>query len=422
MSEKMETYYDAEGRFQPIDDQPSAVTARGKRPYSEEELALLQGTSAFWCGDAATAEAKATTVFAAAERVILPDPFWRSLKATAAKILAAVAVIRGDPAAALKMIDITLANGACDNLPAALEDKANTLLALGRWREGWPLMARNAQWAVPQPGVNLIMWDGHPPPSIIFVYQVPNCCGFGDILAYLRFLPLLRERGYGVVFHCMQQIAGLAARSLRGSGVKVAAVETTASANFALPLFGLAAAFAIEPHTIPPPLRLKPDPVLVAKYRSKLPSDVIGLCWASGPGQHPSNNRSIPLAALEPIWSRFPCVSLQVGPARSQIAGTRVKDVLPANPLTWEATAALAACCSRIVSVDTSIVHLAGGLGIPTHVPLHRAANPFFLADIEGAAWQHACPWYTGMRVYRRPADGDCRDVIARIAEALAAS
>ena len=98
-------------------------------------------------------------------------------------------------------------------------------------------------------------------------------------------------------------------------------------------------------------------------------------------------------------------------------------DVLPANPLTFEATAALAACCRAVVSIDTSIVHLAGSLGVPTHVPLHRgSANAFFLADVDGAPWQHVCPWYPDtMRVYRRPADGDAREAVARIAAALAA-
>jgi hypothetical protein len=109
-------------------------------------------------------------------------------------------------------------------------------------------------------------------------------------------------------------------------------------------------------------------------------------------------------------------VSLQIGPDRAQLAGTPVMDVLPPNPLTRESTAALAACC-----VDMSVVHLAGGLGLPTHVSLRSgSANAFFLADIEGAPSQTRCPWYPDtMRVYRRPPDGDCRDMIARIAAAL---
>jgi hypothetical protein len=386
----------------------------------DRELALLAGAeAAFARGDLATAEISASLVLAAAS--ILPSEV-RGLKGGAAWNLACIYTLAGDATAALEMIDIVLADSPPDHL-RALEYRAGLLLALGQWREGWPLKARNARWNVPQPGVHIPMWRGEPSPATIFVYQVPPHAGFGDVLAYLRFLPLLRDRGYDVEFRCMTPLVSLVTRSLRGSGVTVAAVEQPADATYALPLFGLAAAFAIEPHTIPPPLRLRPDKALVAKYKGRLPRYVVGLCWASGP-QHPAvkPTKSIALAAMEPIYSRFPCVSLQVGPERSQLAGTGVLDVLPANPPTFEATAALASLCRAIVSVDTSVVHLAGGLGVPTHVPLHPAANPFFLADVEGAHWQHVCPWYPQThRVYRRPADGDCRDVIARIAAALAA-
>ena len=201
---------------------------------------------------------------ASAERVILPDAHVISLKANAANILAGVHYLRGDAAAALRMIDFADSQRSA----ACSEARATLLLALGRWREGWPLMARNAAWGMPQPGVKMPMWTGQPPPARIFVYQTPNSAGFGDVMAYIRFLPLLRERGYGVVFHCMAPLVSLVTRSLRGSGVTVEAVGQTASnVHYALPLFGLAAAFAIEPHSIPPPLRLKPDPALVAKYQ-----------------------------------------------------------------------------------------------------------------------------------------------------------
>ena len=389
-------------------------SALQSRSCTAELVQLQLALAAFWRGDIAAAEFEASEVMASAERVILPDAHVISLKANAANILAGVHNLRGDAATALRMLDFAEANDPC----GVREARATLLLALGRWREGWPLMARNAAWAIPQPGVHMLMWTGQPPPATIFVYQTPNSAGFGDVMAYIRFLPLLRERGYGVVFHCMAQLVSLATRSLRGSGVTVEAVGKTASnVHYALPLFGLAAAFAIEPHSIPPPLRLKPDPALVAKYRSKLPRNAIGLCWASGPGQHAlvKPMKGVALAAMEPIWSRFPCVALQVGPDRSQLDGTPVLDVLPANPLTFEPTAALAACCRAVVSIDTSIVHLAGGLGVPTHVPLHRgSANAFFLADVEGAPWQHVCPWYPDtMRVYRRPADGDAREAVA---------
>ena len=317
------------------------------------ELTALQlATAAYWRGDLAAAEFEASEVLASTERV-LPDANLINLKVNAADILAGIHSLRGDAAAGLRMIEHHVDHSGRDDR-GVQEARATFLLALGRWREGWPLMARSALWSVPQPGVKL--WTGQPPPARLVVYQTPNSAGSGDVMAYIRFLPLLRARGYTVVFHCMTPLVSLVTRSLRGTGVTVDAVGRTApKVHYALPLFGLAAACAIEPHSIPPPLRLKPDPALVAKYKAKLPRDVVGLCWASGPGQHASVKpmKSIALDALEPIWSRFPCVSLQVGRDRSQLAGTGVLDVLPANPLTFEAAAALAACCRAVVTVDT---------------------------------------------------------------------
>jgi hypothetical protein len=75
----------------------------------------------------------------------------------------------------------------------------------------------------------------------------------------------------------------------------------------------------------------------------------------------------VSLAQLRPIWSRYPCVSLQVGRERAQLAGTPVLDVLPEHPAYADRAALIMAlrCC---VTVDTSCWHLAGGLGAVVHL------------------------------------------------------
>ena len=81
------------------------------------------------------------------------------------------------------------------------------------------------------------------------------------------------------------------------------------------------------------------------------------------------------LADLRLIWSRFPCISLQVGAERQQVSGTPVLDVLPPDP-DWDDTAALVAVLRCVVTVDTGTAHLAGAMGARTLRGAARAAEP----------------------------------------------
>jgi hypothetical protein len=144
---------------------------------------------------------------------------------------------------------------------------------------------------------------------------------------------------------------------------------------------------------------LHADPARVAHYRERIPPGAIGLCWASGRYENANSLRmqpikSMPLADLEPIWSRYPTVSLQVGQDRAEIAGTPVLDVLPDRP-GWDETAALIMACRCVVAVDTAVVHCGGGLGAPVHLLLHNEPNPYF--GVRGVA----SPWYSRFKVYR---------------------
>ncbi|MGD0390042.1 MAG: glycosyltransferase family 9 protein, partial [Tepidisphaeraceae bacterium] len=76
-------------------------------------------------------------------------------------------------------------------------------------------------------------------------------------------------------------------------------------------------------------------------------------------------------------------------------------------------TAALVSNLDLVISVDTSIVHLAGGLGRPVWTLIPRNPGFQWLRDRADS------PWYPTMRLFRQSARGDWDSVIRRVVEAL---
>ena len=168
------------------------------------------------------------------------------------------------------------------------------------------------------------------------------------------------------------------------------------------------------------------DPALVRDWAARLPSGDtlrVGLCWAGQArpwitGFHSlDRRRSTSVATLRPLAAvpgvRF--VSLQKGPAAAQAreAGFDLIDVMD-DVRDFADTAAIVANLDLVISVDTSIVHLAGALG-----------KPVFLLDRYDNCWRwlsgrEDSPWYPTLRIFRQERSGDWAPVIARVATALA--
>ncbi len=138
----------------------------------------------------------------------------------------------------------------------------------------------------------------------------------------------------------------------------------------------------------------------------------VGLAW-SGRQDNPLNRkRSCPFASLQPLFDLpgVTFVSLQVGEASE-----------PTSPLVEVAehigdfadTAALMANLDLVISIDTSVAHLAGATGRPTWLLLSHTADWRWLTDREDS------PWYPGMRLFRQPDHGDWTDVIREVAGEL---
>jgi hypothetical protein len=289
------------------------------------------------------------------------------------------------------------------------------------------------------------IWSGQPPPARIIVVGEP-WGGHGDAICLARYLPLLEQAGYQVAYKCgIPGLSKLLAQSFAGGlEFRDEMISKKKSAPLPVPTFLLqqmyiARAFngKLTPHGfgsgaphqkleyrprkkvkayVPEKPYLRADPYRVAYYRKRVPPDAIGLCWASGIypfawSRLVQPKKSMSLATMVPIWSRHPCVSLQIGPDRAQLAGTPVLDVLPPRP-DWAETAALVMALRCVVCVDTAVAHLAGGLGVDVHLAMHAEPNSYF--NVAGVP----SPWYRTVTLYRGKG-ADWSGAIARIAAAL---
>jgi tetratricopeptide (TPR) repeat protein len=249
--------------------------------------------------------------------------------------------------------------------------------------------------------------------------------GFGDTLQFLRYLPLLAQHGARVVA-CVPPSLGRIMRAVPGVAEVVTDSRRLPSHDFVCPMFSLPRVFATTVQTIPPVPPLALDPALSQRWAERLPAGGLrtGLVWAgqarpSLPGFATlDRRRSAGLAAFEPLFGvpGISFVSLQAGPAARQPrpAGLTLVDPMP-DVEDFADTAAIIAGLDVVVSVDTSVVHLAGLVG-----------KPVLLLDRYDGCWRWLggrldSPWYPGLTIFRQEQPGDWSGPMTRVAESLRA-
>jgi len=255
--------------------------------------------------------------------------------------------------------------------------------------------------------------------------------GFGDTLQFCRYAPLAADLGATVVLEVPRPLVRLL-RSLQGPSTVVARGDTLPSIDCWCPLLSLPLALRTTLATVPariPYLHSDPqkkrfwDDLLGTKIKPR-----VGLVWSGGfrPNQPErwavNNRRNIPLPQLASL--KHPGIefySLQKGePAESELAAALVGnwDGPPLRDFTaylddFADSAALIEHLDLVISVDTSIAHLAGALG-----------KPVWLLNRFDTCWRWLLertdsPWYPTMRIFRQERAGDWAPVIERVREAL---
>jgi tetratricopeptide (TPR) repeat protein len=241
--------------------------------------------------------------------------------------------------------------------------------------------------------------------------------GFGDVIQFARYLPLIRDMGGSPILMCAATLVPLVASM---PGIRVV------SSSDALPAYdswidqlSLPRVFGTSLHTIPAPdAYLSVDPIRVRAWRARLqdgdqPGEIrrIGVAFAGNPRHRSDQRRSIP-AGFDlnlPDLPNLNYVSLQYGHA----AGLPGVNDLTLWMSDYAETAALIDTLDLVITVDTSVAHVAGALGKPVWILLPHAPDWRWLLGRSDS------PWYRSARLFRQPTPGDWTSVLAEVAQAL---
>jgi tetratricopeptide (TPR) repeat protein len=244
--------------------------------------------------------------------------------------------------------------------------------------------------------------------------------GLGDCIQFVRYAPLLARGGAKIVLEVPAALTKLLAR-VEGVTTVVARGEALPAFDVHCPLASLPRALRTEPSSIPAGTPyLAPRAERIAAWRARidpLPIPRIAIAWA-GNAAHPNDlNRSIALNQLAPLLAKkasFVSVQRDLRAADAEaLAGVPSLIDVSGELADFGDTAAVLALVDLVITVDTSVAHLAGALGRPTWIIVPFSPDWRWMLDREDS------PWYPTARLFRQSAPGDWTSVVARVREAL---
>jgi len=321
--------------------------------------------------------------------------------------------------------------------PEVRRNRALVWLIRGQYDQAW----REFEWRLDCEGFNKRVfpqppWDGSPLAGRRLLVHPEQ--GLGDTLQFVRYVPLVEEAGGQVVLDVQPALVPL----MRASGFGKWLHQEPAPPAFDVHAPMMTLAGYLPDRSGQPVWRgeyLTADAALVEKWRERLAGISgfrVGLVWAGNPDHPHDRFRSLPLEALAPLAGieGVQLVSLQKGPGRVQLPRPiDARNLLVRGPLPGTAAATIidfaeeldertgafmdsAAAMKHldlVITVDTSLAHLAGALGVPVWVPLQLSPDWRWLATGSTTAW------YPSMRLFRQRSFNDWTPVVAEIAAQL---
>jgi len=312
--------------------------------------------------------------------------------------------------------------------PQHVEARASlalTQLLLGEWEEGWEhyeLRFRRRHNAARRPDHKASEWMGEDLAGkrlLLFGEQ-----GFGDMIQFVRFVPLMRQRGAQVTVAVPRRLHRLLA-TVAGDADFVDRVTPEMNFDFQIALMSLPRVLGMGPDTVPHATPyLVPDARRSEIWRARLGEGgfKVGIAWQGNPAGSVDHGRSIPLREYAPLGAidGVRLISLQKNFGAEQLDRRPAGMIVETPGFSFDDdadafidTAAMMANLDLVVTSDTSIAHLAGALGRPVWIALQHVPDWRWLLDRADS------PWYPTARLFRQARPGDWAGVMAQMAAAL---
>ncbi len=309
---------------------------------------------------------------------------------------------------------------------------SSLLLLSGEYEEGWSeyeyrldmgFLSRNQ---VQSRQFTKMKWEGQDlDGSTVLIYDEQ---GLGDSIQFVRFLHRIEERGGKVIletttplFDLFQQFNQL---SIVERVIKRDDSDTDLDSldyHYYASLISLPYLFGITLDDIPASnsyLTFLPEKTVSGIGLNATSKRKIGVVWAGSKTHRNDQKRSLDLDQLRPLLAREDCefYSLQVG--RSSQENDQILEQFKVYDLSsqltdFSMTASAIQQLDLIITVDTSVAHLAGALGRPVWTLLP------FIPDWRWLLDRSDSPWYSSMRLFRQSQPGNWHDVVVEINQAL---
>ncbi|WP_448562211.1 tetratricopeptide repeat protein [Trichothermofontia sp.] len=297
------------------------------------------------------------------------------------------------------------------NLGLALLTQGDLVRGFAEYRWRWQVEGQGL------PNFSQPQWDGSDlTGKTILLYPEQ---GHGDIIQFVRYAPLVAQRGGRVVVSCYAGLERLVA-SVAGVDQVVTHHKKVDFDTF-FPLMDLPIIFKTDLATVPaqiPYLKAPAIPPLILQVPDHIRLKV-GIVWAGNPQNPTDQKRSCPLIAFLPLLAlkNIAFYSLQVGEPVTQLANLpdeiALLDLSP-HLKDFADTAAVIEQLDLVITVDTAVAHLAGALGKSTWILLSALPDWRWLLDREDS------PWYPTVRLFRQTRLGDWAEVMTRVVDTLA--
>jgi hypothetical protein len=289
------------------------------------------------------------------------------------------------------------------------------------WRErAWVFRLDHMRDALPK--LDAPEWDGMRMPKGRLLLIGDQ--GYGDTIQFARYIARVRERVRDVVVGCSEELLPLI---LTVPGVQECFVRWTdlPTINAYCPLSSLPRIFETKLDSVPAHVPyLRADSAQVASWSARLTAAVgdralrVGIAWSGRPTHPDDGQRSLKWAQLHPL-TRLDGVAL-IALQKEIRAGDRAEFPGRSGALDLSGelsdfgdTAAVIENLDLVVTVDSSVAHLAGALAKPVWLMLPWLPDWRWLMDREDS------PWYPTMRLFRQSPRGDWAGVIARVARGI---